>query len=82
LKIKCHRFVNGHHEIFLPRSASSRQLADVTFEVIKKLAPDGKKKLKYITHKDDEIEVESAHHFGFFMNGHQYVFGEIYKRLK
>ncbi len=80
MKIKLYIFQNGKHQIFLPRTIEADQLADVAFNVAKKF--DTQKRLKNINRREEMVEVESEHYWGFVLNGHHYEFGEIYRRVK
>ena len=82
MKIKLHIFQNKGHQIYLPRSAGTDQLADVAFRIASKYAGGGNKQLKYSHKHNESLDVTSSHHWGFVLNGHHYLFGEIYKRIK
>ena len=82
MKLKLHIFQNGNHQIFLPRSADSQQIANVAFDIVRRFAPEGNKLLKYAKHTGDAITVDKEFHNGFELNGHVYFYGTIYKRIR
>ena len=80
MKLKLYIFRNGQFEVFLPRTIEADQLADVAFSVMRKF--DTQKKLKHVKKREEMMEVDNESYNGFFLNGHYYLYGEIYKRIK
>jgi len=82
MKLQVHIFRNGKQEVFLPRGIDTTELADVAIEIIRRLSPYDRNLLKHVKRRDETLEVDSVHHNGFFLNGHQYIWGEVYRRVR